>query len=948
MPSYSADKEEPIVHKSSLNDRYEARPPSTAYPEFGLNGIDVNAEEDVDPERKLGAVKRMRKKVYRQIRKKHACERACMCALAVSLLWITSLVVCQEVTHAFISTPTQTSVVESYERLSSVTLSQRSAYKTCATEAATDCRTAYTRDTDAEDERVLTVQNTLAARLQTIKAEVLACSIAFLNATDWLNEAVSNGNIQTITINSTDGICGTTDFTTFLNSSSISAQSISDLQDYQNSADATIDSLNSALNERDSYMSSYLSNTTSGTFTEITDELLANLTTADDVYDKVDTYYASFMACMSLTSSYTTDSGTTVSCGDSIFAAAVSQFEEYENQYESLLDEAKAFRTEIETKMANYEALYEKVTSALSISGLSGLYVSGISLDFDDVLEQYMTSAYSSLSNLLDGPEEIYSDLLTQANDFMTNIESAVQSVTDGNDEVESNATYLTTYFFDDYDPPAIDETLYDEQVDSSSSVVSSVTDSLDSVTTETNGTSSIEDYVSSTALNISEEAANLLDKATPRTWESFFTYPSSVFNQFSSGITSVSSLALAFDYAYRVIRSLMLIKKYWNISAINTPPADVRTKAGIEAGVFVAKTNMVQKAGKILTHPGLHIFLILLWLALFSAAFYSAYSPIYEEYVNGCVDKCYYQITNTITNTDGTYRYNATLEGTMLYRNAFAIADQYAFANGDYVASTEVDSLGVEMELACSDAVTETIQVQLEQDDQFEYYNDRALDYIDSFEYLRQCVDTEALNTNYPQSYDFDPLVYDASLAECVRSFDDLDTYLDSITLDVTSKDRNFDCDNIDTCDFGCSGPSEAILRGVSFDSACTIEWYGHAELLTVLCAIFGYITINIARIVFLDGIVKVFWRHFSAHYFAIIASCREDGAIIYPEEVTEEGKSFRHVIVMQLRIAIRAFERRGCLLTLFGIALIIPWFAILISLNRHLAFDSDKICNL
>ncbi|GBG26227.1 Hypothetical Protein FCC1311_024482 [Hondaea fermentalgiana] len=961
-PSGPYADEDPLTHNPRFKPKlFRARPPSAAFPadeEFGLPVATLEDDSDDEDEgrasknmKKPNVAIRMKTRVTKQIRKKHACERAFMCALAVSLLWLTSLVVAKEVTYYFIPTPTEASVEYSVEQSVQVTKDQRVAYEECATEVLASCEATFTRDDTAELERIQIIQEAIAEELERIKDEIVACSIAFINATDWLDAATTAGAIDSSNvITSGPAICESTDLSEFITSEALAADAVSQVENYQSEADEQINSLYDSIYARSAYNTEFMDNLTNGQFSEISSSLTSNLTSASDVIDAVDTLFSDFMACVSLDSSYEKQDGTTVQCDStSVFGQARSQFEEMENTYQSLLEEARSFRESIEAKMARYQELYDLVTQIVGVFSAGGisinLYLSTVDLGFTDYLESLVGDAFDSLSNLIPDPEEIYDDMVAQAESFMDDMFGEGSLIEISNALYEGNATALTTTIFDDYDPPYVNETLYEEQQAASAAVVSDVASELDSVTSEENGTSILDDFVETVGTNISEAAATLLDKADPREWSSFFSYSDDIFNQFSTGITNANDLALAFDYAYRIIYSFMLIRKYWNISAINTPPADVRTKAGIKAGTFQVKTNMMQKAGKLLASPALAIFIILLFLCLFGYAFYYAYSPIYEEYVNNCVDKCYFDIQNTIRDDDGNLRYDAQAEGTMLYRNAYVIAQQYAFSDGDYVASTEVDSLGVTMELSCSNRTITSIQSQSNEDDKLDYYNTRADSLIPKFEYLRTCVDTAAIRDAHPE-YDFSELISDSTLPECVRNFSSFETFLETASLTVLQLDRTYDCNNIAACDFECSGPNEAILRGVTFNTACTSEWYAHAELLCFFCAILGYITSNLARLIFLNGIVKVSWRHLSSHRFALIASCREDGSIVYPEEVTEKGESFRKVIVRQLRIAIRAFERRGCLITLFGIAVVIPWIAILIALNRNLGFDSEKYC--
>lgn len=77
------------------------------------------------------------------------------------------------------------------------------------------------------------------------------------------------------------------------------------------------------------------------------------------------------------------------------------------------------------------------------------------------------------------------------------------------------------------------------------------------------------------------------------------------------------------------------------------------------------------QRVAKIITHPFTIALVSGIFLALMTSAFWLAYSPFFDRYVEGCIDNGPSNIENGESN------------GTMIYRNAFAVSYQYAASDG-------------------------------------------------------------------------------------------------------------------------------------------------------------------------------------------------------------------------------------------------------------------------
>jgi len=970
-----SEKKEPVG-----KDRFAPRPPSMAHPD----DTDLEVAVPVKGKKKKGIHRRLGDKVHKQVYKKHACERAFMCAVAVSLLWMTSLVVAQELVQAFIPTPATSEVISAAEAMFDATEAQKAAYEDCAIDQAITCRANYESSLQRELSRVGNISSLIEENLEEIKNELINCSSAFSNATNEYEDiALVHGSLVVGGYVTGPPSCPPTDVFENTESDQLKAEeAIREIEDYKGKADAEVAEQQNQLDARVAYDIEYLSNKTNIDFAMLAASLESQLADPEDFINSIDRNISEMLACFSADGNQVPlQGGTPVVCNEaSIFGRARVQLDAVNAEYSALYAQAQTYRNQLEEKLARYQNFYDRVEYIFGVINAAPgfntnwIYLAG-SIGFVDPLSSLLSPTLGDLEAYLASqgldPDTIYQDVQLRLQNMRNSVSGEGSALAFLNAAFTGNTTYLAQQIFDDYNPPPVDRDTseYDEE---SNAVSSEVAATLNAAVGENeNAETVVEDFVDTAKRNASEVSGALLEKADPRNWGEVFLYEESVYNTFRNGLQSLNSVARSLDIAYRVIRSLMLIRKYWNISAINTPPADVRTYAGIQAGMFKAKLNIMQRIGKILTNPLFNIMLFLLFAILWGSAFYYTYSPLFNEYVNNCVDRCAFDIANTITcnNLDASFDTAEAssipkfpvqpADGTMLYRNGYALAEQYAFSDGDYVAQTEVDSLNLEIQLTCRDEQIASIDTLINQDQRLEFYNKRFRGLNPKIDYYRNCVNNADLNANLGGN--INERIANASHPQCrassyVESFNEsyietnfiplMTAAYDEFIVGDTSASRRFNCSEIETCNFGCSGPNQELLRGNAHDSSCTVEWYFHAELLTVVMVPTIYILTNLSRLIFLRGIVKVYWRHLSGHKFSYLVSCHEDGTVIYPEAVTKKGQTFRKVIVKQLRYAIVRFERDGWILVLFGMALNVPWISILVITSNNLAFNADREC--
>jgi hypothetical protein len=83
----------------------------------------------------------------------HVIERMILCAIAVVLLWTTSLLVAKEIVVRVIPRPEVSAVRSKVERAADLTGQVQSGYKDCANEKVSQCDAKFEKDVNEENER---------------------------------------------------------------------------------------------------------------------------------------------------------------------------------------------------------------------------------------------------------------------------------------------------------------------------------------------------------------------------------------------------------------------------------------------------------------------------------------------------------------------------------------------------------------------------------------------------------------------------------------------------------------------------------------------------------------------------------------------------------------------------------------------------------------------------
>ena len=317
------------------------------------------------------------------------------------------------------------------------------------------------------------------------------------------------------------------------------------------------------------------------------------------------------------------------------------------------------------------------------------------------------------------------------------------------------------------------------------------------------------------------------------------------------------------------------------------------------------------QRLARLLTHPFTVAIVVFTFLGLMTWAFWYAYSPFFYEYVDGC-----------IRNTPADIELGLD-DGTMIYRNAFASAFQFAASDGDAIATKRVDELNLLRDLDCRVNFEESEEIF---ENQLIDYSALVTDYLESKTFNQEIID--CLNVSQ--------IDIDFSAALVTKTSDPV--YTDPLVpLDVAAV---YNCSATNTCSARCTDPSRAVLQAQSHEVACTLEWWLHGSILGWLMIIITFVLINWFRLEFVAAVVRIWWRRLSPGKYSFLGSIDAKAEKIYPEIMEEEGKTFEATIKDAVKEAIKKWERWGYIHAVYALLLNVPWIVALAILSQDLVY--------
>ncbi|GBG26212.1 Hypothetical Protein FCC1311_024332 [Hondaea fermentalgiana] len=846
-------------------------------------------------------------------------QRIWLALIAVCWLWLTSYALAQYIVNSYIPVPDLDSVYDGNTLAYETSAAAREEYAADVERVADACEAAFIQANLTEIARSQSYRTYNENQITWLAGNITLIE-AYYNVTQLALDALAEaGDIDLAegSIYRSDSVADECKLISSIVAGEEAAiNALNSANEYVSTTNAAAEDLAYQLQRKREYDTEYYANKTQD-LVDLQEQLVASVHNMTASFLNIGSYLDEFKECVVADGSCDSSSSTVFDKLSSMYTSGLQFFSNIKtaasNYKEAALEQMNEYNKtiiSINDNLASIQQHFGTISGIPSTSDTStpNFDVDSYSMDSvstpDDVTSSFNESYSSLTSNVSSSGEVFEADANATRENSVGWEEGWDDDYSPADNETETNATVAAL------------ASSGDTFISNFSSTLSSITEDVD----EDYG--DVIDSVVSTTVNATVSASDVLVELTDHSSWDFYAYNSSIISQISDGFQDMSDLILTFDTVFRVMYTLIIINKYWSLTGLATPPGDARIKAESGAG-WGPKKTLVQKLAAIFLNPIFITLVSVTGVSLVLYMFWWAYSPLYFAYVESCVQNDWRDIEA------------GTVNGTMLYRNAYSVVFQYACATGDTLAQTRTDDINVGRDFFCSkQTYDDTI-----------YYNDQVELFDDLYERFESTVNQNAAlveclnlaNIDAQENTDFEVRV---ALANFAYEFGPL------------TQSAIYDCDNVQGCDAirgkdevqsQAEGPDEDLLQSVTFDATCNSEYWVHANLFSGFMVISVYIILNISRITGSRALVRVLWRQVVVRNFSVFISVTDRGEIIYPERVTEKGDTMQEAIRLAVKKAIKSWERWGWFFLFMAIFMNAPWIYALWYISSTIEYSSS-----
>ena len=348
------------------------------------------------------------------------------------------------------------------------------------------------------------------------------------------------------------------------------------------------------------------------------------------------------------------------------------------------------------------------------------------------------------------------------------------------------------------------------------------------------------------------------------------------------------------FDLFFRIYSTIRHFYRYWSVGALTLPKVDLKSKMEKKPRNLL-KMPTFRLVVLIITNPAMGVFTLTMtvgWLVSFAA---SVYAPIYQDYLVGC-----------ITPAGG---------GTFISKNLFSVAYNHAYQDGSSRLLNGLEKFDSARAKACSSSYATSATKYNYHATIFESLFDAQNRSTNQMDLMKRCLakgalsdvyrkaccgvegyesscftDNEKFNQTCPLNDMVQPAVPFLPPADYLAN----DACKVSFSRDPHWKmeDAVFICDNLPLCNNFCQGPNQAKIRRATRECGCMTEWYLHSLWLKIVLSLLVFSLCNTSRVVFVDGLARLYWQRLNSGVFVVETNCTQDGRLITKRIKDEKGE--------------------------------------------------------
>ncbi|GMH99684.1 hypothetical protein TrVE_jg343 [Triparma verrucosa] len=909
-------------------------------------------------------------------------NRMTMCFFAITLMWCTSLKVAAELASAYIPTPTVDSVMSSCTNAYDIVNEEREEYLQCVEIQLGQCNINLAQAADDEADRIDVAYNANRQLLEDAKAVQNSCSSAYSNGRFSLESWASNG----VALPYLAG-CSDSDKEKIEDAvgdiSAVRSEAFTLSSEYSDESQSTVDRLADYMVLRAAYDSQYADNRTQHMQDKF-ENWVENIylpsidlnTTFEELFPDIDT----LVSCVSVrdpangTCPFMENAYKLIDNGMKDLTAMVDIASQ---RTKDLRDSAAEYQDNAWAAYRKSKEFYDglhQTVGRLSLSTgdwgdwyhipLEDMYP--LDVNFPDAIE------FENLPSI-DGVWEKVAPALESMYVNMTDAQIAAYNMgMQWKRDVQEQLDKLPDPLPEDYNPP---------QYESPDPAITNVTAEKKAHQEKSN---KFRDQTAVALDAFAELSQYSEDNFNPPSVTFNFTAMADKASNFEFNFEKLRGSAIDFelwfiqfgslsdmliygDLIFRAYQTVRMLYYYWGRGALNVPDVDV-TCDKEPSNPFRLSTPRL--TALVISNPMTPAFIAMIFTIWGSALLSSIYEPLYQEYISGCLQ--------------------GGENGTFVTENLFSISYNYASQDGNSATFAGLDAYDVQRAELCSQYGANSVNRQNEDAGVLASLKESHSTAANGLNLYTSCIDTSSLDGQFQDSCcgqtgygactgSGGEGVYNCPINELVepqKPWSQPSEYLleDSCQMamvgdDWELQDSVYNCDYLPTCDLTCGGPARIRMERSTESCGCHLEWGGHSIWLQLVVAFVMYTLLNLARIKFIQGLSKIFWKYLHPGLFTFKATCLRDGEIVVSEEFTvneneeivrvEEGeheqhsilyggtgdtktdRQFKKVLEEELGVILPKYRRKGFVQVFMAICLNVPWIYLLKNVSYNIRYE-------
>ena len=638
--------------------------------------------------------------------------------------------------------------------------------------------------------------------------------------------------------------------------------------------------------------------------------------------------------------------------------SARQQFEDFEQQMERQLEGAlerfdeytlafSTFQTNVETAFDNMANFYDGFRSWFDTLESIGVPTDAwFNMDMSDFVAGVPATPNLPATWELPGATAAYEGVQRAYDEFVANITLASEETRriarEMAEEMQESVENMPDFSLDDYNPPEWSYSyapdagnISQQHRDEGEAFLGKMAVSLDAYA-ELSQYSEPDYEFPTYNFSIADEGYSFYENLYFR-FERFAS-PQVNFKFLMLNLGDVNVLFILFDYVWRSYRSFYLFRTFWKRSGLAMPDADMRVDRDENK---MLQMNQCQLFLTLLTNVYVSALIGVSFLTILCIYLAQGYLPLYCEYYEGCVAK------------EG--------NGTFVTQNLFSISYNYAAEDGNQDYFNGLEDYNLVRTDYCAEYSTSTQEQQQEDLLYLTSLKNAHASTKQDVWLMAQCVDAAAMDEKFERAccglqgyeacsyygYDGNSSLVCPLNPVTHTPFLPLSHYLNEPACEVDSaawalEDAVFHCDNLPECVLTCNGPEREVMKVLTEQCSCTIEWLMHSSWLKFALAFTIYALMNVSRVVFTGALSKLMWRYLSPGVFTYKATCDYDGAYIKPGFVKQKDH-YQAIVRAELHKSVSRWESFAWIELVMAILVNVPWFLFLNFASADITYDPN-----